>query len=137
MTDDTQRTSDPERFYRRRPPLWQPRPTRNSYLLASLGVVGAALLVAVVAVPNVDLFLLSSPPVRVQAVVTSVVSGVPSDEMPGFYRYVARLESGREIRFEAPELYRPGTRVEGMLSRGRITGRMRFTGPGRIVPGPK
>ncbi len=139
MADEREMAQDPEKFYRRRPAVWEPNDGKKKRRLTwwLLGLAGVAGLCAVVLVPRFELFFLSSPAERVRAVVVSVVGGVPTAESPGFYRHLARLEGGREIQFDSVELYRPGTRVEGMLSRGRITGRTRFTSPSRIVAVPK
>jgi hypothetical protein len=135
MTGPERTAGDP-----RKQPLWQmpqkPRSTM-SVLLGGVGVMFLVFVSALVIDPRIEEHVFSSPPLAVEVTVLRVESGVPPDEAPALFRHWVRLPDGTETRLESPRLFRPGSRVEGVLTRGRISGRLRLGAPYRLVSEPE
>ena len=135
MTAPEHTAADP-----RKQPLWQmPQKPRSpmSVLLSSVGVAFLVFVSALVIDPRIEEHVLSSPPVAVEVTVVRVESGMPPDEAPALFRHLVRLPDGTEARLESQRLFRPGSRVEGVLTRGRISGRLRLGAPYRLVSEPE
>ncbi len=124
----------------RKQPLWEmPRKPRSTKGLL-LGGVGVVVLLAAgvwVIDPQIEEHVLSSAPVAVEFTVLRVESGVPPEEAPALFRHLVSLPDGTELRLESPRLFRPGSRVEGVMTRGRISGRLRLSAPYRLVSQPE
>ena len=124
----------------RKQPLWQMPQKPRSTMRVLLGGVGMAFLVlggALVIDPRLEEHVLSSSPVAVEVTVLRVESGMPQDEVPALFRHWVRLPDGTETRLESARLFSPGSKVEGILTRGRISGRLRLGAPYRLVSEPE
>jgi hypothetical protein len=127
------RAKGEDAFYKRNPPLWRPTPNAASRRWLIAGVVFAIVVSAFMIDPRIEEHLLSSPAVPVLVTVIRAEAAIPSDETPGFFRYVVSLPDGTKGRFASERLFRPGTRLQVMHSRGRLSGRIRLGSPYRVI----
>jgi hypothetical protein len=124
----------------RKQPLWEmPRKPKSklSVLLSGIGIVVLSLVSVWVIDPRFEEHVLSTPPVTVEVTVLRVESGAPPEETPAVFRHWVRLPDGAETRLESPRVFRPGSRVEGILTRGLISGRVRLGAPYRLLAEPE
>jgi hypothetical protein len=135
LADQQQPAPEPDwaRPYRPSPPLWRsPGEKRGSPLSIGLGVLAGLVLTAALIGTVLEMHFLAGPATATPVTITAVERAPADDDAPPHFAYLAKLPDGRTERLTSEHIYRPGTRLLAMVSRGGLTGRT-TVGPPYVV----
>jgi len=82
---------------------------------------------------SVEEYFLVTPAQATSVTVVRIENSLQTGEGPLYFRYAVTLPDGSQGRLWSEHLFKAGTRLSAMISRGRLTGRTIVKPPYRLL----